>query len=244
MSKKKASNKRPAKRKRAKAKPKEEEPAEERPVVDDAPASAADEIDNDLARQALEKKRAGQTPTRRELQALKRVEKRELDKTRWRIYRSIPQVDYRKLSGRQNKTLHEQASRYGLPFNKAFINLEEFLPALHNFLAKNARLFESEDGLLAGDDTESLERLRKAQAIKVELQNEVTLGNLRPADDVHRMFAEIASIFRDANDELVREFGEGARAILEEAIDRGRQRLREIENDRRSEPTSGSDSRG
>lgn len=244
MAKKRAKSKRkptprksPRKKKTTRKKATKKRPAADNQVVEDpppredAPASTSERIDRDLAKQALEARRAGRDPTRRQLQALKRVEKLEEERTRWRYYRTIPQKHYKQLSGRQLKVLQEQAERYGLPFNKAEVDLEELLPALHNFLADNAHVLLSGDGLFAGPQTESLERLRLAQAERVEMQNEETRGKLRPASDVHRVFAEIAAVLRDATDELVRTYGDGAREILAEAIDRGQQQLEALLSD-------------
>ena len=188
-------------------------------------SSASEEIDRKLARAALAKKRAGETPTRRELQALKRIEKLEEERLRWDYYRTIPQAHYRKMSGRQPKILNDQGARYGLPFNRATIDLTELLPALHQFLADNAAVLTGEDALLTGPNTQSLERLRRAQADRVEMQNERDRKELLPAGDVHRVYMEIAATFRTAFDSVIREFGSSARRILEEAIEQADKRL-------------------
>ena len=146
------------------------------------------------------------------------------------MYRSIPQADYKLMSGRQNKTLHEQAARYGLPFNRASIDLTELLPALHQFLADNAAVLGKDpEGILGGPETDNLDRLRLAQAIKVEMQNDVEAGVLRPVADVHKVSSEISHLLRDAADSIFSELddtdGDVARGILIDAIERGKELL-------------------
>ena len=56
------------------------------------------------------------------------------NRKRWHHYRTIPQSHWEKMSGRQRKTLKEQAITYEIPFGGAKINLLAVVPALHDFL--------------------------------------------------------------------------------------------------------------
>lgn len=192
------------------------------PEAERPPVSASEQADRRLAAAALRKIQAGQKPSRDEHAALRRVESKEEERRRWEYYKTIPQKHWRLMSGRQPRTINEQAERYGLPFGGPSVDLTDLVPRLHNFLAQNARALatasQDEDGLLVGPKTASLERLRKAQAEKVEMQNATTRRQLVPADEVHQVFALIANCLRGAADELVAEHGESAYEILATAI--------------------------
>jgi hypothetical protein len=112
-------------------------------------------------------KRGGRRPAAKGKRS-KRDAKLDDDRHRFEIYRTIPQRHYVAMSGRQSKILHEQASRYGLPFAGRVINLEELLRAFHSFLAANARRLSSPDPttdpLLLGGATPALERYRDERA--------------------------------------------------------------------------------
>lgn len=71
-------------------------------------ASAADA----LARAALEKRAKGQQPTEKEASALRRWERDQEEKLRWKFYAATPQKHWRAMSGRQWKVIAEQAARY------------------------------------------------------------------------------------------------------------------------------------
>ena len=92
--------------KKAKTKPQEKAPR----------LTVSQQVDRELAAEALRRRQAGQRPTRRELAALRRVEKARDDELRWQHYRTIPQKHWREMSGRQAKVINEQAATHGIPF--------------------------------------------------------------------------------------------------------------------------------
>lgn len=47
----------------------------------------SEKMDMDLARAAVAKRKAGKTPTARELSALRKIEKEQEEKLRWKYYR-------------------------------------------------------------------------------------------------------------------------------------------------------------
>lgn len=51
----------------------------------------------------------------------------------------VSQATWRKWSGRQWKTLTDQAKLYGFPLDSAGIDLPAFAAWFHNFLATNAK---------------------------------------------------------------------------------------------------------
>ncbi len=193
-------------------------PAKKQPPRDKPLAS--EEYDRKLAAEALAHRRAGEPIPRHKLAALRRVEKREEDRQFWAaVTKGCTKKRYLEMAGRQARTINEQADRYDLPIRGPVINLVELVARLHQFLADNAGALLSEDALLGGPKTASLERLRRAQAEKVELQNALTKGELRPADDVHKCYQVIAGVFRQASAALKQQCGDEAHDILAEAVD-------------------------
>lgn len=185
------------------------------------PRSAYDQLDETLARQALDKRRRGQTPTRREAEALRRVERAHEEAQRWAYYATIPQIHWRKMSGRQAKTLQEQAERYGIPFGEAVVDLPRVVKALHDFLAKKAHVLaaaETDDPLLVGGNSPALERYRDAKAKLANLELEAKRRELVPREQVHDALARVASILRAAG-ETIQRYSVEAHRVLDEALE-------------------------
>lgn len=181
-----------------------------------AAATTAEQIDRDLAKRALDKRRAGQTPTAREAAALRRIEKAREEELRWQYYSSIPQKHWRAMSGRQAKVINEQAQRYGIPFGGATINLAAVVKALHDFLAENKAVLT-----IDGDDDEQSEELDKWRAVKrqrEEIKLNAELGLFIPRDQIRTGFVRVATILRRAGETLQKQFGAEAHAIVEEAL--------------------------
>lgn len=175
--------------------------------------TASTQIDRQLAQGALSKRRAGLTPTARELQALRRVERAREEEQRWAYYESIPKGHWREMAGRQSKILNEQAARYGIPFGGRIVNLPKVVTALHDFLAANAQKLAADDG---EDPTVELRREKANLARLDRLERERVL---LPRDMVHEGLARIAGVLRTAGEALQRQFGPEAHRILEEALD-------------------------
>lgn len=145
------------------------------------------------------------------------------EELRWRIYESIPQRHWIAMSGRQAKVLNEQASRYGLPFGGATIDLPTLARALHDFLAIHARrlarqmpgdYIEDDDG----EAKDNLELYRGERYLRERLKRLAEEQSLLPRVEVHDRFARVAAILRNAGELLQRQFGRDAHQILEEAI--------------------------
>src|SRR4051812_12065715 len=86
------------------------------PKAEAAPRKASEIVDGRMAAIAIAKSRAGESPTAAERAALGRFQRAEEERQRWEYYRTIPQVHYSQMSGRQPKILAEQQERYGIPF--------------------------------------------------------------------------------------------------------------------------------
>lgn len=167
-----------------------------------AKKSVSEQVDNELARAAINKRQRGETPTQRELAALRRVEAAAEEKRRWEYYATIPQKHWREMSGRQTKILKEQASRYGIPFADKEIDLPAVVLALHDFLATNkTKLARDDDGEA---ESEALERLREEQYRLKRLDRLEREGELIPRDRVHDYFGRVSSILRSVGDKLQR----------------------------------------
>ena len=174
-----------------------------------------------LALSGLRKQSAGQKLTREETAAVKRFLKEKEEKERDAYYRTVPQKHYVQMTGRQPKVLKEQAALYGLPIGEKTVDLFKALRAYHDLLAEHGhKLLKAEEpGLLNGPPTESLERLRLAKAKREEFAYMKDLGQYRHVEKVQQGLTSFANVMRQAIETLEREYGEGPRSILAEALD-------------------------
>ena len=194
---------------------------------DTSASSLADRLDRDLAAKAYRKVMQGQEPTARERAALKRFEKEQEEQRRWQYYENIPKKHWRQMSGRQTKVINEQAALYGLPFGGPKINLPEFVAALHNFLAINARkLSAPDDELMQGDSSSAaLEQYRRERAKLARLDRLERERTLVQRDQVREGLGRIAAILRTAGQAIERQHGTEAGALLAEAIGEAKQEI-------------------
>lgn len=192
--------------------------------------SATEQIDQQMVLRAQEKQRRGETPTRDERTALRRWEKLEEERLRWIYYGTIPKKHWRQMSGRQNQVISDQAERYGIPLDGATIDLTAVAAWLHDFLAANSHALNASTAR-----ADELERVRRAQAEKYELENQVRRGELRHLDDVRRTFEFVGQVFRKASTELRQAFGDGAYRILESAVEDARKIIQKFEGEKASE---------
>ncbi len=183
-------------------------------------AGPVQKIDARLARSALEKQQRGETPTVREAEALRRMRKQQDEDERDALYASMPKGDYCRLSGRQPKVLNEQADRYGLPLRGRTVDLGKVLTAVHDLLAKNRHRISSdeEDEMLRGPDSDGLERYRHAKAEMAELDLAVRRGETMEVGVARLALASIFETLRQAGEQLRREFGPAAAALIAEAV--------------------------
>jgi len=184
--------------------------------------------DRRLAASALEKKRVGDTPTSEEKDALKRVKKAEEERTRWKYYGALPKKHYLELSGRQAKTVNEQAHRYGLPLIGAKLDLQKILTAFHDLLAENKHILtgKNEDPLLAGasqalKDEYVRQQIREkaGKATLAELEVAERQGRLVDREAFQASLGPFFGILRAASHKLQTQFGATAYEIYEQALD-------------------------
>lgn len=151
--------------------------------------------------------------TRTEQAALARVEKDLEERLRWSYYGTLPKSHWRKMSGRQNRVLDDQSDLHGIPLRGDTIQLSEAIRWIHDFLAEKKSVLATEDG--------PNQPGRRAKAIRdeiAELDLEERRGNLIRSHEVRKGLAHIAVIFRDAGDQLLREYGEGPYGIFESML--------------------------
>jgi hypothetical protein len=116
-----------------------------------------------------------------------------------------------KWSGRQHRTLDDQAARYGIPIGGATIALPAVVRWIHIFLAENARRLKGPES----GDTESLEYW-KTQRERLRYESEIAQRLDR--HDVHAGLGRMAAVIRQAGEALQREFP-GAEVVLNQALE-------------------------
>ena len=182
--------------------------------------------DRRLAKAALEKRRMGKRPTYHEERALEKIERDDEERRRWEYYKSIPKRHYRKMSGRQSRTLNEQAERYGIPIDDETIDLREVLKWLHNFLAEHKHALQTGNPLLDGcsqalkDEYVRCQIAEKTEKAKLahydRLERE---GALRDAAAIRTLLSGMARIHRGKLEALGRLHGPAAAKIIGEGWD-------------------------
>lgn len=192
----------PAKKKRTRAKPKPPAP----PLPKPPRRSTAEEVDRELAAEALRKRQAGETPTARETAALARIEKAAEEEARWFHYRSIPQKHILKLTGWQTKTLQDVQRRYGLPLAGRETDLESFFPALRELLKAFSKLKPEEEKRDPGE----IERLRAVKVKLAELELANLQGRMISLEQVHAAHALIGMMLRNAGTVVEKQWPEAA----------------------------------
>lgn len=187
--------------------------------------SASDKIGQDLARAALEKQRRGEKPTAREQAALRDIEKKREEETRWRYYATVPQKHFRALAGeRQTKQLQDFESRHGIKCTGPTISLFVFVKGVFDWFATNSRRIRESSGdddlMMAGDgrETPAQRRYREAKAGLAELDLAERAGQLVRKEVIRPTLQKFAAILRGGIEQLVRDFGEEPAAIVRDCI--------------------------
>ncbi len=187
-----------------------------------------DAATQDLAQRALQKRRLKQRPTREEERALRRVTKAAEEKQRWEFYASIPKKHYRSMSGRQTKTLNEQAELHGIPIGGDTIDLTALVRWIHDFLATHKHRLSTaiDDPLLEGASEtlrdayirqQILEKREKAKLARLDrLERE---KGLRDAKAIAELLGQLAAIRRAKNDAIQRLYGDGPVKLNNESLE-------------------------
>ena len=193
--------------------------------------SAHEQIDQQLAVSALQKRKSGETPSSKELAALKRIEKAKDEENRRWVYRTISKKHYEQLSGKPRKTIHEQA-RYGLPIGGSIIDLNFVLRWFHDLLEKLTRT-KSGRQFLAGQgsglDTDGSseandkgfwqKRYQKEKAKLARLDRLQREGRLIDSDLSTTCWTLIARRLQQLGDSLQKGFGPIPAKMLNAALE-------------------------
>jgi hypothetical protein len=173
---------------------------------------------------------AGQKPNRAEQAALDRVS-RESDRTLLlSLVRSVPKSVYIELSGRQSRTLNEQAVAYGIPIAGETIDVGAVLSRFHDILRDNhreirkAKSADFGDPLLDGVSEDGdgdlwLARYREKKTRLAELELQQKEGSLVPRSDIREVMDRAALMIRQLQEDLERKFGPDAADLAGSALD-------------------------
>jgi hypothetical protein len=153
---------------------------------------------------------------------------------RRQVLASVTKREFCELSGRQVKTLNEQADRYGLPLRGKTVDLFAAIKSYHDLIATNSHRLkgaDEQDPMLAEGDSPALERYRNAKADLAELEREERVRNLLPRQLVHSTLGELAELLRSTGDVLRKQFGKEAYSLLERMYDVFERRAGEFAGD-------------
>jgi len=127
--------------------------------------------DESLARQAMAKRRAGQTVTKAEIAALARFENLA---TLRRLQKVTPKF-FREITGMQTKQLHDWEDRYNIPCGRGreTINVLDVFAGIRNLISDFAKGKRTGGGSEATDQTEGELKIEKAQKQIAKLEEQV-----------------------------------------------------------------------
>jgi Fe-S cluster biosynthesis and repair protein YggX len=171
--------------------------------------------DQQLAAAAAKKRGRGEKLSREEKAALSRAGKVAAEARRQQVFRSVRKKEWREWSGRQDKVLNEQAVRYGVPIGAATIALPEVVRWLHDFLADHAAVLAAADD----DGPDARERLTAIRCELEQLKLERERGQWMPRKDVREALTAAGRLVRQGGEALLRQYGPGAKKILDDALD-------------------------
>lgn len=188
------------------------------------------ETDRRLAATALAKERAGEIPTKRESEALRRVKAYAEEKQRRELLGAVPKKLIVEATGRQHKVINELSARWGMPLAGRTVDVLAFVAWALQWFVDNRRRIETIDET-PGGTSPNLERQRQEQAEILRLRRLELEGRLSPRETVRETLARWAAILRSAAVELERKHGDDARAILDEALDDAERELAALTSD-------------
>jgi len=168
------------------------------------------DAERSLAAACQRKQQAGQTPTQLEQRAYKKVSAYNEEQARWRFYRSLPKGHYCTLSGRQQKTIDQQAGLYGLPLLGPTLDLQQVLTAFHDLLAEHGEKFLPADETLDAGDSPALEKWRHEKWLLARIERRQKEKDLVPRDVLHNYLQNIGNQLREVGEFLQRNYGPDA----------------------------------
>lgn len=198
------------------------------------PKETHDEL---LARAARAKIAAGQRTNREERSALNRVERAEERANLWKSLQSVPKGVYEEMSGRQNKTLNEQADAYGVPVAGSVVDVTAVVRWIHDLFGKHGQKLvpligvrakpgmDFDDPLMNGPVSEDgdgelwLARYREKKTRLAELELQQKEGTLVAKAEIREVLDRSAGVISRLIEDLERKFGPDAADLAEKAFD-------------------------
>lgn len=172
------------------------------------PAAEPDAARKVAALQARIKHLQGVTLTRQQLRDVQWLDNLERRTAIEQWIAAVPKGEYCSLSGRQHKLVDDAARNYGLPLDRATINLRDALTALHDLVAANAHRLRND---LDGDRDDLEEQKLRQQIIGLEHDNErklielqFTKGDAIPKAAVSESLVSLAAKLRTLGQTLAR----------------------------------------
>lgn len=185
-------------------------------------AAKVHKTDQERAQAALERLQRGDTPTTAQRRALDRVKAAQREAMTGEILSALPKRFYCEASGRQVRTVNDQARRYGIPCDGPTVDIGKILRWIHDTLATHGNKLladPDEDPLLAGANSPMLEKCRREKWMLLQMERRQKEGELIELGHVRDCYVKEASILRKCAETLERQFGAEPAELLTEAID-------------------------
>lgn len=123
--------------------------------------------------------------------------------------KAVPKGEYCQLASRQHKLIDDAADNYGLPLDRAEIDLRDALTALHDLIAANAHRMRS--AAADGDYAELKEEKLRQEIMMLEKQNEkaaielqFTRGDAIPRAELREALVLLSAQLRTLGQTLAR----------------------------------------
>jgi hypothetical protein len=134
--------------------------------------------------------------------------------------KSLPKRYWSLWSGRDTRSLINQAATYGIPVGEPTVSLPDLAKWVHDFIAENGRRFNAmEEGGVSSQSSPALERYREAKAEREEYMLARDKRVLVERGVVNDLLMRVASRFREFGDVLQRQFGRDAASLFNEHLD-------------------------
>lgn len=209
--------------------------AKAKPKPPRAGAAVADQLERQriatLVRSAEQKLRGGGTPNSRELSALKKFEREQLDRWGQHYLGAMPKGDYARVSGRQPKQLIDAADRYGFPYKPGdqSVDVGRILRWFHDFLAANGAVAAAPDGedailhLASKELKDEFVRQRieekKLDVEKKKIENATLLESFVPIEPIRQCHNRQADRIRASRMKFAKRFDGEIREFFEQEFD-------------------------
>lgn len=143
------------------------------------------------------------------------------------IARNYPELG--EFFGVQQTTVAHWKARPGCPINRPPYHLDKIVQWLRKEGPWRIRTAGPDDPtgdpLLTGGTSPALERYREQRARLAEMDVEAREKSLLPREKIREVFIRMSVLMRQAGEQLLRQYGEGAYRILEDAITNGEREL-------------------